>query len=247
MSRDPFGGQIQSPTSLHRYLYANGDPVNYRDPTGLETLAELSISQVISNTFKFIELGSKVKTFCDVKGRIEAVGAVVFWGSLAGTGLLGVTGSDLGSVGKGAITLVGLNPVALSTDTLKKIEIRLEFDQKRLAALKFAFDYKGKKREDVTIGLGTVSIANGYNFEFPYQSCGLDIGKAILKVRGKATLDNKILAPPSYANRPYLALASSLGISAELNLFFGLFRYEYPILEASLSTSEGPQGKIFGR
>ena len=215
-----------------------------RDPTGLESLLELSISQVISTTLDFIEFGRGIKTYCDIKGRIEAVGAVVFWGGLAGSGLLGLTGSELGSVGKGAITLFSRNPWALSYRALKTLEIRLEFDQKRLAALKLAFEFAGsKKPEDYTIGLnGSFGVASGRNFDFPYQACGLDIGKATLKVRGKATLDTNILSATLGPS-----LASSLAISAELNMFFGLFRYEYPIYEASLSTSEGPQQKWLGR
>ncbi len=34
ISRDPFAGRITNPVSLHRYLYANANPVLYRDPTG---------------------------------------------------------------------------------------------------------------------------------------------------------------------------------------------------------------------
>jgi len=34
MSRDPNGGYISEPASLHKYLYANGDPVNGTDPSG---------------------------------------------------------------------------------------------------------------------------------------------------------------------------------------------------------------------
>ena len=34
MSRDPEDGDEYSPASLHKYLYANGDPVNLADPTG---------------------------------------------------------------------------------------------------------------------------------------------------------------------------------------------------------------------
>jgi len=37
---DPFPGFIDEPTSLHKYLYANADPVNFIDPLGLATLAE---------------------------------------------------------------------------------------------------------------------------------------------------------------------------------------------------------------
>jgi len=34
MSRDPLDGSAKDPASLHKYLYADGDPVNGWDPTG---------------------------------------------------------------------------------------------------------------------------------------------------------------------------------------------------------------------
>jgi RHS repeat-associated protein len=37
---DPHPGQINEPISLHKYLYANADPINFRDPTGMATLTE---------------------------------------------------------------------------------------------------------------------------------------------------------------------------------------------------------------
>ncbi|RLA59831.1 MAG: hypothetical protein DRQ89_13575, partial [Epsilonproteobacteria bacterium] len=39
-SRDPFVGSIYDPESLHKYLYANANPVMYTDPSGMRTLAE---------------------------------------------------------------------------------------------------------------------------------------------------------------------------------------------------------------
>ncbi|RDH83493.1 MAG: hypothetical protein DIZ77_16230, partial [endosymbiont of Seepiophila jonesi] len=47
ISMDPVAGDPQSPISLHRYLYANDNPVNYVDPTGEFTLAEMMIVQGI--------------------------------------------------------------------------------------------------------------------------------------------------------------------------------------------------------
>ena len=41
---DPFAGRVQDPPSLHKYLYAAGDPSNRVDPTGQETLANLAVS-----------------------------------------------------------------------------------------------------------------------------------------------------------------------------------------------------------
>jgi RHS repeat-associated protein len=41
LSKDPENGQITDPKSLHKYLYAGGDPVNTRDPTGRDDLEEV--------------------------------------------------------------------------------------------------------------------------------------------------------------------------------------------------------------
>ena len=40
MSRDPEDGKSVDPKSLHKYLYAGGDPVNRIDPKGREELLE---------------------------------------------------------------------------------------------------------------------------------------------------------------------------------------------------------------
>jgi hypothetical protein len=41
MSRDPEAGVLTDPASLHKYLYANGDPVNGWDPMGREDMTEV--------------------------------------------------------------------------------------------------------------------------------------------------------------------------------------------------------------
>jgi RHS repeat-associated protein len=40
LSRDPLDGQAKIPASLHKYLYANGDPINGIDPMGREDMFE---------------------------------------------------------------------------------------------------------------------------------------------------------------------------------------------------------------
>jgi len=43
MSRDPESGKLWDPKSLHKYLYADGDPVNGIDPSGRADLAEVDL------------------------------------------------------------------------------------------------------------------------------------------------------------------------------------------------------------
>jgi RHS repeat-associated protein len=47
MSRDPEDGKVKEPATLHKYLYAGGDPVNRIDPRGRETVeyVDLSVKQ----------------------------------------------------------------------------------------------------------------------------------------------------------------------------------------------------------
>jgi RHS repeat-associated protein len=58
LSRDPEDGKIKIPATLHKYLYANGDPVNGFDPSGradaYEYAALAAITYVALQPFKFI-------------------------------------------------------------------------------------------------------------------------------------------------------------------------------------------------
>ncbi len=56
--RDAFEGDVNSPISLHKYLYGNGNPVNYTDPTGLYSFAEANAAISISNILDSIHLES---------------------------------------------------------------------------------------------------------------------------------------------------------------------------------------------
>ena len=51
MSRDPNEGQIKVPPTLHKYLYASGDPVNLKDPSGRDDLGEEAEEAPVSITF----------------------------------------------------------------------------------------------------------------------------------------------------------------------------------------------------
>jgi RHS repeat-associated protein len=69
VSADVFAGVVSDPQSLHKYLYANGDPLNKTDPTGLFSLPEVSISLVISTTLRSMAVGA---TMGAVFGALDA-------------------------------------------------------------------------------------------------------------------------------------------------------------------------------
>jgi RHS repeat-associated protein len=61
MSRDPEDGQLNDPKTLHKYLYAGGDPVNAIDRTGRELTAYGEIVEIIQVQVEFWEWSAPVR------------------------------------------------------------------------------------------------------------------------------------------------------------------------------------------
>ena len=47
LSRDPEDGDYTNPATLHKYLYAHGDPVNAKDPTGRADTVETGFGEAV--------------------------------------------------------------------------------------------------------------------------------------------------------------------------------------------------------
>ena len=43
ISQDTYQGTINDPVSLHKYLYANANPVTYTDPSGYYSLEDVEV------------------------------------------------------------------------------------------------------------------------------------------------------------------------------------------------------------
>lgn len=91
ISMDTFPANVYDPVTLHRYLYANANPVLYTDPTGYFSLAEFSVSSAISDTL------SSMNVHLTLKGMMEAANFICtaydvvnsFMGVLSGDGNFG--------------------------------------------------------------------------------------------------------------------------------------------------------------
>jgi RHS repeat-associated protein len=82
-SRDSFPGNHLTTSTLHRYLYTGGDPVNNRDPSGRFTLAEVVSVSAIENVLSTISravIGKQV--FDKVNDTIDAFETGVFFFSI---------------------------------------------------------------------------------------------------------------------------------------------------------------------
>ena len=83
ISMDSYQGSIYDPVSLHKYLYANANPVMYTDPSGYFSLAECSIATSIQSTLnslhqitglvKIIKWANAMCTVYDVAMEIRSV------------------------------------------------------------------------------------------------------------------------------------------------------------------------------
>jgi RHS repeat-associated protein len=69
LSRDTYSGITTDPASLHKYLYANGSPINFADPTGM--FSEAAVLRLPS-----LGWGASLATVTEVGGTYLATGAV---------------------------------------------------------------------------------------------------------------------------------------------------------------------------
>jgi len=88
MGMDSFAGNTSDPASLHRYLYANANPVSYVDPSGMFSLMEVSVAQDIRMTLSNIQIEVGMGLLDGAMSRGETdpasyLAAGVIWGAVA--------------------------------------------------------------------------------------------------------------------------------------------------------------------
>lgn len=73
ISMDSYQGSIYDPVSLHKYLYANANPVMFTDPSGYFSLAETSVGQGISNILDKIDSSPYIKIGLNILNTLSTI------------------------------------------------------------------------------------------------------------------------------------------------------------------------------
>jgi len=79
LSRDPEDGKPTDPASLHKYLYAGGDPVNRIDPKGRESMFETGVYVAIETGLTPYEYGFALGVAAYYACTADALYAVLKW------------------------------------------------------------------------------------------------------------------------------------------------------------------------
>ena len=242
ISRDPFGGRPTTPVSQHRYLYANSDPANNSDPTGLETLQGLMVANFINNTLDAaFSTGVYVHAFCDLKTRLDVAGKAVFWGGLAVSAFTAFANSTGYDFVKTGISIYAINPIAIGADSLREAEIRYTTPPARLG---INLTLVNRSTRAIALGKHDFFVTGATPiYRDDILKCGLPVGSVAVKIGAKFG-GNPVTASASDAS---LNLTGT--VSVEL-VAFNTLRLEFPILELGFGLTKGDFGgtnKLFNR
>ncbi len=154
-ARDPLPGNPDEPGSQHRYLYANSDPVNNIDPSGME---ELSVGGQLATAaagapIDGVSLGSALNAGCTAAGTLGVVQDILVLQSLA------LVAPSIVKKGKLTSVIYSWKAPKGSTGKLQEVGFRSSTDEKLLGT----FEGYIKFANEVGISIGYTQ-KKGFSF-----------------------------------------------------------------------------------
>ena len=156
---DPYSGNMQDPQSLHKYAYCHNNPVNGIDPTGLFSLAEISIVQAIKTSLRSprVRMAWKVYNVADVTMEaIQFITQIVMTGSVSPL-LVASLLSEFSPLDKIFDACKGLKRLGKGVNYIDDAADGLTDAYKNLG--------RGRKSVEALGELGTLSVARGHGLE----------------------------------------------------------------------------------
>jgi RHS repeat-associated protein len=207
LSRDPFGGEVTNPVSLQAYPYAGLNPVNMTDPSGRQTLGELSVVQGIQESLFYVQTTSTLATTCRLAAAAQIISTVFTFADLffSFTSTVQRVGFKPGL----EFQAWNFNPVYR---TWKKIAIRI---------------YGGKNGPTLQIALDLPSSQVRINLNINHPTISLGWSTPPLKVAACAGLITLFEARLT-------ARTENIGFSIGLDItFFNVGKLSFPLLKVT--------------
>jgi RHS repeat-associated protein/uncharacterized repeat protein (TIGR01451 family) len=139
ITADSFEGSSFDPTSLHKYLYADNDPVNRKDPTGYTTIMEKMVTFGLFTILVGVVsglVGSITRGWVGFKeGFIKGVGITVLIASLLMAGELVIARYWGAQIAHNVITLTGRGIITIFYFLGFRDLVRARNNQERAAAI----------------------------------------------------------------------------------------------------------------
>ncbi len=165
ITMDEYAGSVFEPVSLHKYLYANANPVMFSDPSGYLSVSELSASMAIQGIIGgIVSAGINILTFLNTAEPGDKFDWNNFWGSVIGGFIFG---AGFGAVGtyamavKSAAIMTALGFSSLTFAAMSAIQ-SIEYGQE--GEYELAITYW------ILTAIGLVGTAKSFNQAYQFST-----------------------------------------------------------------------------